>query len=184
MNKFLTCPEDCDTELLLPAIEADPDCDSAVNYVSQIEDLVIFPEGVAVPADPSVTVDMTTAIDNTVADNSKAKHLVGIGGIAEPEESTRPRPRGREKVTKRTYTGTFRDENVTDAKYELFRKMQCGYTDCKLLYANEGHIFGPIQPKKITVKLPLSESRDDVEVAIIEFTWEADGDPPRYATPF
>jgi len=191
LQSFYTCPTDCDTDLNLPAIPAEQDCTSYDQLDSQICDLVIVPEGASnpfdftTPTDPTLVVD---GIDNSVTDNSKAKQLVGEGGIAEPEVEEQEYPKNKDKVVKRIYTLEMTFKNMVQAQYEFFQALQCGWTGFTFYYGNlAGKLFGDvtdgITPKSVDCVMPLGAARGDKQLAIVRITWEASGDPDRFNSP-
>lgn len=190
MNTFLTCPADCDTALVLGAIDVNQDCTSYQQKYSQVCDLIIMPDGATAPLDwtsaPTVAA-VSGAVDNADTVGGKSKHLVGEGGIAAPEKIADEYPKRKTKVNFRVYTLPFVVKNLSDDQYEFLRQLQCGNTDFKIWYANVGgHIFGGangIDITSIDADFPLSEGRDDKESATVTVTWEADGDPERGNAP-
>lgn len=190
MNTFLTCPADCDTALVLGAIDVNQDCTSYQQKYSQICDLIIQPDSANAPLDwtgaPTVTA-VLNEVDNASALGTFSKHLVGEGGIPAPEKVADEYPKRKTKVNFRLYTLTFLVKNLSDAQYDFIRQLQCGSTDFKIWYANVGgHIYGGttgIDVLSIDADLPLSEGRDDKESATITITWESDGDAQRGDAP-
>ena len=191
MQTFLSCPADCDTALNLPAINANQDCTNYDQLDSQVCDLVIVPDTTASDpfdwTDPSAPTLISGGIDNTVTDNSKAKRLVGEGGVPVPEKIVSEYPKKKNRITGRRYTLTFNVKDMGDESYAFLRALQCGWTGFKFYYANlGGHGFGPeggIDVLSVDVDMPLSEARDDKELGTIILTWEADGDPARWTSP-
>lgn len=190
MNSFLSCPTDCSTPLLLPAIEQVQNCTNYKQAFSQISDLIIVPDGAPDPLDLTGAPDaalVAASIDNMNVDNTKSRHIVGEGGVAAPEKITDEYPKRQSRTVFRTYTLTFNIKNLTDAQYEFLRALQCGWTGFSFYYANVGgHLFGDaggILPASVDVDFPLAEGRDDKEIATLTITWDADGDPPRYNKP-
>ena len=186
VNTFLTiCPADCDTELLLPAVETNQDCTKVAVTGSQIEDIVILPNGATGAVDWTVPANWTSVIDNTDVLNAKAKHLVGEGGKGASEPVTIPMPKGKTKVKHRLHTVTFTMKNVSDLHYAFGQAIQCGYSDFTFWYSNEANTFGGqtgIIPASATCDFPLGEGVDDIELMVLTFTFKSDGDPPRTAT--
>ena len=97
INSFTTCPADCGDDNLLPSIDAIQDCISYEQVKSQIHTLYIMPQVGGTPsADPFTNFATTPtatagAISNTTADNTKAKYVVGEGGVGEATEADAPR---------------------------------------------------------------------------------------------
>ena len=190
MNTFLTCPADCDTALVLGAIDVQQDCTTYVQKYSQVCDVILQPTAGNAAFDwtgaPTVAA-VTGEIDNTDVTGTKSKHFVGEGGIAVPEKTADEYPKRKSKTNFRTYTLPFTIKNLSDAQYAALRQLQCGSTSFRLTYANVGgHIFGGatgIELLSIDVDFPLSEGRDDKETAILTLVWEADGDADRGDAP-
>ena len=192
MNTFLTCPADCDTALILGAIDVIQDCTAYQQKYSQVCDLIITPDGATAPLDwsaaPTVTA-VTGTVDNADTVGNVSKHLVGEGGIAAAEKIVDEYPKRKSKTNFRVYTLVFNVKNLSDDQYDFLRQLQCGTDAYTIQYANVGgHIFGStddsgIDITSIDVDFPLSEGRDDKELATITVTWEADGDPARGNAP-
>lgn len=191
LQNFLTCPADCDTDLELGAIPEEQDCTSYPQLDSQVSDLIIIPDGASDPLDwatPSAPTVTVGGIDNTVVDNSASKRIVGEGEVPEPQEEVMEYPKNKSKVTKRTYTLNHTIKQMDDDTYELLRQLQCGWTGFTFYYANlAGYGFGPeggIVPTSIKVVMPLSGGRGEKQFGRITITWEADGDPARWTSPW
>lgn len=188
---FLTCPEDCDTDILLPAISQDQDCSTWVPKDSQVCDLFIVPSGAPDPFDwttPATPADGAT-INNAEALNAAPKRLVGEGGIAVPEKRIIDYPKKKSRIADRDYTLQMRFRNLTDEMYAFLRKFQCGWTNFTFYYGTVGgRLFGKqaagIPVQRVDVDFPLGEGRDDKEEAIVTIIWNADGDPDRWPNPF
>lgn len=193
LQNFLTCPADCDTDLELGAIPEEQDCTSYPQLDSQVSDLIIVPSAASDPldwADPTAPTVVANpgGIDNTVVDNSASKRIVGEGEVPEPEEETMEYPKNKSKVVKRTYTLNHTIKQMDDDTYELLRQLQCGWTGFTFYYANlAGYGFGPeggITPTSVKAVMPLSGARGDKQFGRITITWEADGDPARWTSPW
>lgn len=189
-NNFLTCPADCDDDLLLGAIGEEQGCTSYSQTKSQICDLIIKPNtsSIEVFTDWATTPTLTAdGIDNTVTDNSAAKHMVGIGDVADPEENELAYPKGQLKVEDRLYTLAFTCYNMNAAEYALYRQLQCGSTDFTFHYADlGGFVYGAatgIIPKSVTARMPKGRGDNDRNLCNIIIKWEADGDPERKVSP-
>lgn len=190
MNTFLTCPADCDTALMLGAIDVNQDCTNYVQKYSQVCDLIIQPDGANAPLDwasaPTVTA-VANEVDNASTAGTFSKHVIGEGGIAVPEKIIDEYPKRKTKTNFRVYTLTFVVKNLSDDQYDFLRQLQCGSDAFKIWYANVGgHIFGGstgIDILSIDADFPLSEGRDDKESATLTITWEADGDAQRGNAP-
>ena len=87
INSFTTCPADCATDNLLPAVLVIQDCASYEQVKSQVHTLYIMRQVGGTPsADPFTNFATTPtatagAVVNTNADNTKAKGLVGASGL-------------------------------------------------------------------------------------------------------
>ncbi len=197
VNQFTTCPADCDDNNLLPALSAIQDCTSYEQVRSQIHTLRLMPQvGGVSSADPYTNFATTPTItalaqDNTNADNTKSRFLVGEGGIAEPAESTVEYPKGQEKVEERLYTLIFNIKNLTDAQYLFLQQLQCGNVDFTFYYCSGigtvQYVYGQqggIVPKKSTVTFPKGAGKDDRDLAVIKIEFLAKGDPDRRIDPY
>lgn len=191
LNTFLSCPDDCTTPPVLPAIPTNQDCTVYDQPYSQVCDLWLIPSGVSDIldyTDPLVPIVATDTVDNTNADNTKAKNLIGEGSVGTPELIVSEYPKRKTRVTGRTYTLTFRLKNMASTINDLLDKLQCGDTKFTFYYANVGgFIFGGpggISPASIDVQRPLDGGRDDKMYADVIITWDADGDPKRYSNPY
>lgn len=190
LNNILTgCPADCDDDNLLPAIDVNQDCTSYPQTLSQVSDLYIIPTAADdIMASWSTTpTAVTDAIDNTIEDNTKAKWLVGIGGIAAPDKTTTDYPKLKRKNDERLYTLTFRVLNLSDAQYNFLRQLQCGWTGFTFYYGDLADyvygIAGGLVPEFIDVDFPKGEGNSDKNVGILTLQWRADGDPERRVNP-
>jgi hypothetical protein len=196
INSFTTCPADCATDNLLPAILAIQDCASYEQVKSQVHTLYIMPQvGGVASADPFTNFATTPtatagAVVNTNTDNTKAKFLVGDGGVGEPTEVVLDYPMNQEKVIERDYPLTFNIRNLSAAQYDLLKKIQCGNTDFTFYYASgmstTQWVYGKqggIVPKKVTVTFPKGAGKDDRDFAVIKINWLATGDPDRRVNP-
>lgn len=191
LQNFLTCPADCDTDLNLPGIPDEQDCTSYPQFDAQVCDLIIVPAPASDPlvwTDPTAPTILGGGINNTATDNSAAKRIVGEGEVPEPETEIAEYPKNKTKVVKRMYTINQTIKQMDDDTYELLRALQCGWTGFTFYYGNlAGNGFGPvggISPTSISVVMPLSGGRGEKQFGRISITWEADGDPPRWASPW
>lgn len=195
-NIFGTCPEDCDAELLLPALDAEQNCTGFNTFESQITDIWFKPNaasvnpftgwgtGIISATDPTVT---AAAIDNTVADNTAIKWLVVEGGVPASDKTIQELPKFKDRVSRRTYTATLTVKNLTDAQYNYGVALQCGDTNFTFWYATLNHVYGlegGIVPRSIDVDFPKGEGRDDIETMVITLVWDANTDPERRANPY
>jgi len=196
INSFTTCPEDCDDNNLLPAIPVIQDCADYEQVRSQIHTLYLMPQvGGTSSADPFTNFATTptataSAINNANTDNTKAKFLVGEGGIAEPGEVVLDYPMLQTKVTERDYSLLFTVKNLVQAQYDFLLQLQCGNIDITLYYASgmgtTQWVYGKqggIVPTKVSVTFPKGGGKDDRDVAVIKLEWKAKGDPDRRINP-
>lgn len=188
-NAFLTCPDDCADSFLLPATTADQNCTDFVQGLSQICDIWIIPEEADdIFANFATTPTYVSAsVDNTVADNSKAKHLVVIGELPAAEKTITDYPKLKQKTTNRTYTPSLRVLNLDALNYALLQKMQCGWTGFTFYYADlAGFVYGVqggISPRFLDVDFPKGGGNTDVNQAIITLKFDASSDPYRRINP-
>jgi len=189
---LISCPPDCATDNVWPAIPAEQDCPAYTQSLSQVSDLIIIPDGAADvfddwAGDNPTQVYTNDTIDNTTADNSTAHILTGIGGVAEPEELILPYPKLQEVVVERTYTLTHRIVNLSNTMYDFLLKMQCGDLNFTFYYCDLGGyvygIDGGLVPYSVDVDMPHGSGGDDRAFADIIITWKAAGDPDRGTTP-
>jgi len=190
INELLTCPADCDTALLLPALPEEQDCTNYEILKSQVSDLFIRPTGA-----PDIFASWATtptyvadSVDNTVTDNSKTKWLVGIGSVAIPEKETVQYPKGKTKTKTRIYTLNFKVMNMDATTREFCRKLQCGSTDFSFYYGDRSDFAygkaGGLTPKSIDVDMPQEGDENSSLFANIIITWEADADAERKTNPY
>jgi hypothetical protein len=197
INTFVDCPADCDEDNLLPAIPEIQDCTNYEQVRSQVHTIYLMPQVAGVSsADPFTNFATTptvtaSAVDNTNADNTKAKFLVGEGGIAAPTETLVEYPMLGEKVEERLYELVFNVKNLVDAQYEFLQQLQCGNIDITFYYASgmaaTQYVYGVqggIEPRRVTVTFPKGGGKDDRDLAIITIAWLAKGDPFRRANPY
>ena len=198
INSFTTCPANCTDNNLLPAIPAIQACASYNQDRSQVHTLWIRPKVSGTSAADPFTSFATTptitasAVDNTNADNTKSKFLVGEGGVAEPSEVVLEYPMLEERVTERLYQLVFNIKNLTQTQYDFLLQLQCGNVDFTFYYASGltatgAWVYGQqggIVPKKSTVTFPKGIGKDDRDIAIIKIDWLATGDPDRRINPY
>lgn len=186
INNFLTCPADCDTPIQLGATPTNVRCTKFPIHYSQIRDWILKPSSVAAPSDVSSPTEWAAVIDNSDTLGTSAKHTPVIGGIPPPEKQTFE-VSGRKDVTgSRLYTLTMTTKNV-EAFYDFARQIQCGSTDFEIWYGTENHLYGGadgIYPSFLDADLPKNAGKNDIEEITFIVQFEADGDPPRVATPF
>jgi hypothetical protein len=184
-----SCPVDCATALVLPAIAAAQDCGIAPK-LAQINWLYLTPNGATVPFTISGTTAtaVSGAINNTIGDNTKTIALYGKGGIAAHSPVTYEAPAGAVLTVYRDYTLTFKVIPTEDAVYKLLRFLQCGNLKYTVWYANlANQLFGDtggIKVRQLNVQFPYGEGAGDFQEAeiIIEFR-TSNGDPLRFASP-
>lgn len=189
---LITCPADCATDNVWPAIPVEQDCPAYAQTLSQVSDLIFIPEEATdVFTDWSAEIPTPTyvnnSIDNTTADNTTAKLITGIGGVAEPEELLLDYPKLQQVVVERTYTLVHRILNLSNAQYDFLTKLQCGALNFTFYYADLGGfvygVEGGIVPYSVDVDMPHGGGNDDRSFADIIITWKAAGDPDRGTTP-
>lgn len=192
---LISCPDDCADVNLLPALSAaNQDCTGYTQTLSQVCDLYILPSDTGDIFDNWDTEPIVNAtsgagvgVDNTNADNTKAKWLVGIGGVSESEETITEYPKLQKKVTERLYTLTFRVFNLVAAQYNFLRKLQCGDTSFTFYYGDLGGwiygIAGGLVPNSVDVDFPHGGGNTDKNVGILTITFRATTDPDRFVNP-
>ena len=189
---LISCPADCATDNVWPAIPAEQECPSYTQSLAQVSGLVIIPDGAPDvfddwAGDNPTQVYTNDSVDNTVADNTASKWLIGIGGVAEPEETLLPYPLLQEVVTERTYTLTHRIFNLSNTMYDFLTKLQCGALNFTFYYNDlGGYVYGVdggLAPFSVDVDFPKGGGNDDRSFADIIITWKAAGDPDRGTLP-
>lgn len=193
MNNSYSCPADCATPLLLPALPADPYCELAPKY-SQVAQLVVAPCQSEDPFidDTGSAALHTTLIDNTNADNTAPRLLIGQGGVDEHEPVIYDGAFRTQKVSRRNYTMNFGVTIEDPLQYEFLRALQCGLK-FRFWYIDLGNwLFGPLEalgigggliPSLVNVQMPKGAGRDDLGSANIIITWEDNTDPARWVSP-
>lgn len=190
------CPTTCTDGVLFPATAADPTCSSFAVFDSQIDGLYIRGK-TAAPAsafsdDPFLWADIANSvpanIDNTLTDNTKAKFLMGEGGVAVPEKTTIEVHSLKNITTKRRYQLTYLIKDMSDANYDLCRAFQCGDTNIKFYYTDLGGkvygIDGGLEPVFVDCDMPKDAARGAINQATIIIEWEAKYDPERKDNPY
>jgi len=185
LNQYLECRNGCNAGVLLPALAVKLDCPNYDQRDSQICDLIIIPHcaddvfdwsGGACPE------FLPSGIDNTVTDNSKAKRVVGEGGIDVPEKAVENFPRNVQFISLRRYRLEFRVKNMSDGHIEMLRKLQCGWTGFTFYYLTVGGRLhggqGGFLPAFVDADMPLGAERGDKEYGDIIIEWETDIFPP------
>lgn len=189
----------CTDVITLTALAADPYC-VTVPGLAQIWGLVIAPCEAADPFEivsPATVPSLTSGeIDNDNADNTKSRVLVGIGGVGEHEAEVYEGPLRRDLITNRVYTLTHEVPLGDDLTYNFLRYFQLNYLKFRFWYVDLGNLlygsvlastvtdaYGGIRPTAVNVQFPKDTARDARNVATLSITFEADADPPRYASP-
>lgn len=198
LNDFLTYPVDS-TPPTLPALASDP------NYIlapdlSQINYLFFTPCTAADPFenDGSDNISVVAlSIDNTNADNTKTRQILGEGGIPEHAASEVEGPNGTTLIPEgeRQYTFTHRVIISDPLMYEFLRQLQVSWIGWRFWFQDRGGwlygkvepalatVYGGIRPSFINVQFPKGNGRSDRGYADIEIRWNANGDPHRYVSP-
>lgn len=196
INSFTTCPADCGDDNLLPSIDEIQDCISYEQVKSQIHTLYLMPQVGGTPsADPFTNFATTPtatagAISNTTADNTKAKYVVGEGGVGEATETVLEYPMNQEKVIEREYPLTMTFKYLSQEMYAFWQQVQCGNIDLTFYYASgmgaTQYVYGKqggIVPKKVTVSFPKGAGKDDRDTVVLKINWLATGEPDRRINP-
>lgn len=182
MNSFLTLP-DCGDDLTLTAIDVNQDCTLYDQVFSQICGVILMPNTASAVPDWTDVDSWATVIDNSLANNSKGKYLVGEGEIEEPDGDTAEYPKRQLRILNRVYTLDLTIKNLSDAQYEFLRAMQNGWTGFKFwIETVGGRLLGGssgIAPVLVNVSFLYSGGRNDREEAVLTLQYESDGDPPR-----
>lgn len=187
LNYFLTCQSECSPDVHWGSISQLQDCTSYPVLDSQVSDLVLVPFCADDPfswADPDTPAYLANSIDNTNTTGTKAKRLVGRGGVAIPEKNVESLPRNRKVIHRKVYTLTLEVLNMSDDQYAFLRQLQCGWLGFTFYYLNLGGFMfgeqGGIKPLFMDVDFPLGSGNSDKQRAVLTIEWEADGDPNRY----
>jgi hypothetical protein len=183
-NSWLSCPQDCDTSVLLPAITNEQDCANYPIYNSQLYALYIFPDGSNLPNPWNTAEGWEGVVQNPVntPDAPVGKWLAGFGGIPESDTQVVMYPKRQAKVTKQSFTLEFEVRNLSQAQYEFLRALQCGQLGFVFwVQTVADRLFGGptgIIPTYLNVRFIYGIGLDDVEKAIITIKFCADGNPP------
>lgn len=187
MNIFLTCPADCDSALVLGAIDVNQDCTNYDQLYSQLCGLVILPNGAADPTDWTAAPAFAAVVDNSIASDTLGKYVVGEGEMQGAEKVADEYPKRQTKVNFRLYTATLTVKNLSDEQYEMLRQLQCGWSGFRFWIETLGErLLGDadgIDPLSVDVDFIYGGGRDDKEQAVITIQFEADGDPERANVP-
>lgn len=183
INTFLSCPDNCDDDLLLPGIPQDQDCTNWLPKDSQVGDLFIFPKTAPKPSDWTDPATWAGTLNNLDTSNAAGKWLVGEGGVEAIQLTILDLPRKKERVTGRTYLLSFEVDHLNPNMYEFLRAFQCGWTAFTIFYRTiGGRLFGAaggIIPIAVDVDFPLDDGREEYETAVLGITFEADASPDR-----
>lgn len=195
INQTLTgCPADCDDVLLYPAIPAIQDCPDYPQGRAQICYLYLLPTtmgsdifaswGTTSAATPTY---VSSSIDNTVANNTKAKQLTGIGSLAVPEVTTEEYPLRKTRNTDKRFTLELAYYQLDATSYEFLRQVKCGQLNFTFYFGDlAGHVYGiagGLVPDLVRVKFPKGNGNTDKNSAIIRISFKATGKPQRRANP-
>ena len=145
-NTFsIVCPAECEDALILPALPATL-CQLAPK-LSEI-DALIFQGADDGPVAMGTGANWTGLIDNTDTTGDKMKYLIGVGSIAEPEETVATVARGKEIVTRKARTLVFTGYELTDPLiYDFVRTLECGSSTNKFFFTDRGgFLYGKTQP--------------------------------------
>lgn len=184
INTFLTCPADCDENLVLGATTDNQDCTNYQLEYSQIFALIILPDGASLPSDWTSVSAWASVIDNTISGNTKGRYIVGEGSIPKAEGEEVEYPGRKSRIVSKEYSLSLDVKNVDSlAQYNFLKQLQCGVTDYKVwIETVGGRLFGGpsgIDINGLDSDFPKSGGRDDKALAIVSVKWEADGDPLR-----
>jgi hypothetical protein len=183
INTFLSCPDDCDDDLLLPGIPQDQDCTNWYPKDSQVGDLFLFPSTAPKPSDWTDPNTWSGTINNVDTSNAAGKWIVGEGGVDAVQITLLSLPKKKERVTGRTFVLSFEIDHLSGSMYAFLRAFQCGWTNFTFFYRTVGgRLFGAdggIIPISVDVDFPLDEDREEFETAVVGITFEADATPDR-----
>ena len=197
INATLTgCPADCNDALNYPALPAASalQCASYDQPRAQICWLYLLPNAMSGDifsswgsSSSATPVYVSSSIDNTQTNNSKAKKIGGIGEVPVPEKTVTLYPFGKSRTTDKRYTLNFTVYQLDDATYDFLRELQCGALNFKFYYADRaGFAYGisdGMVPDSISVRFPKGNGNTDKNTAVITVKWRATGDPQRRANP-
>lgn len=194
INTFITCPTDCDTNIVLGDIPVNQDCTDYPQRYAQICGVVLTPIGAAAPIDwtaaPNVTL-VVGEIDNADVTGTKSKYIVVEGEIGDPGEDEVEYPKRQTVVANRTYEASLTVKNLEDGMYDLLRLLQCPGAASQFTVQYEtigGWLFGNDDGSGINLTYLTSVfnrpgGRDDRESATIRMRWDAITDPDRGLSP-
>lgn len=198
-NDFLSIPTDCDTAWNYPALPADPNCVlppglSQINYVFFSPCTADDP---FVNDGSDVVTLVSNEIDNTNADNTKTRQILGEGGIGEHEVTEVPGPNGSVLIPigGRKYELQHKVLVSDRDTREFLRKIQGGQLNFRFWYQDRaGWLYGPVLetgqstyggifPTFVNVQMPKGEGADDYNYATLILRFDADADPINYVSP-
>lgn len=198
-NDFLGIPADCDTAVLFSALPADPNCVlppglAQVNYLFISFCTAVDP---FVNDGSDVITLVANEIDNTNADNTKTRQLLGEGGIPEHEVTEVPGPNRSILIPAggRKFEINHRILITDNDMRNFLRKFQGGKLNFRFWYQDlSGWLYGPVLPTLSTtyggifpsfvnVQMPKGEGPDDYNYATLTIRWDADADAPAYISP-
>lgn len=177
INDFLaaTC-----SRVLMPAIAADQNTQLPPK-LSEISGLLILPLGSAGPTSWISKDAVEATSDNTVADNTKAKWIIGRGEMPQPEDVVVDLGKDERRIARRLYSLEFEVNVRCDPELSFLKTFQRNYRSFRFWFATRGNRFlggtQGIHPKFVTAWAPML--RDDVERGFIRIEWFADGAPTR-----
>jgi hypothetical protein len=196
MQILLNCGS-CASPPTLPAIPADPCCETPPRY-SQIGRIIIAPCNVPDPfeLEDGAAVLVAGVIDNTNTDGTKAKALVGKGEKPDHEATIYEGAFRRQSISSRAFTINFTFSVGTVALYQFARALQCNYTRMRFWFEDiGGWLYGPVAadgtlgqgglvPTMVDVQLAAGGGRDDLKEAVLTIMFDGNADPDIYASPF
>ena len=187
VNNFLNC-NDCGSVQTLGSIQADQSCILFERPFSQVNRLILLPDGVTPPPDWTDNDSWATVINNADSTDNFGKALSGIGGVPVPEKDVEQYGRAREHVGARLYTLNFRVLNMTEAMYNLLLKLQCGNVRFRFWYSTVSDFFfggeDGLCPWFLDADIPLGPGNTDYINGDITIKWWANADPSRAAFTF
>ena len=190
-NQFsITCPTDC-TGVYPAVADINPECPGQISRSEVSEVLFMHPTLGVGPTDWSDVTAWEAVIDNSDTTGVGVKRIYGIGNQPEATKPEIQYSNGVLVYGEGTYTLVFTVLITDETEYELLRTFECsGTPKPKIWYVTRDNnfLYGKdligIQTKGVSVSLPL-ESGDDAQISgTITFTWSADTNPDRIASPF
>lgn len=187
VNNFCSCPSDCSTSLMLPALPVDPYCNTRPTQ-SEVRLALILPVGVTPPVDVTDVGQWEGVIANDNVDNTKGKYLVGIGSLEAPEKTVTRVAKGIDVTTQKVYTLSMQITSLPDATYDFLRAFQCNPRDFTFwFYDVHGYLYGGangISPKLTDVDFVHNSGEESVLSANLNIQFRTPGcDPDRHLVP-